>query len=178
MRPYEQTRNATHAYGPTGVAMVNGPSGLISRMENQGVIECTTFGGLDVNAPKEPDGRARYAGARGKDEPDYRGEVYSTSTSEHCQPIISRWSPSEVVVDADCEPGARIVLNQNWDSGWSADGEPTVAFGNLASTVLRSGQRQITFRYRPRTFTLACILTLAMVLGLTFGAYRKRRRTS
>jgi hypothetical protein len=86
------------------------------------------------------------------------------------------FTPDEVDVRVEgAQAGDHLVLNQNWDPGWTANGVPSVALKDAVSTVLPAGASSVAFRYRPPLFGLGlgtCALTLA---GIGILAMRGRR---
>ena len=125
------------------------PSALGAEMGGVGVIECNAFPGLNIYS-KDADGVIKGLGAKGRGTPGYRGEAFFATGAGGAR--ISRFTPSEVTVAVDgASAGDRLVLNENWDPGWSADGRRAEAFEDTISTVLRGGEREVVFRYRPRT---------------------------
>jgi hypothetical protein len=80
-------------------------------------------------------------------------------------------------------PGEHLVLNQNWDPGWHADGRLAASWNDAVSTVLDSGEQTVSFRYRPRTFWLGIVVALfsgglaaAAIRGLRLATQRGGRR--
>jgi hypothetical protein len=167
-RPFAQTRRGGVNYGPSqGRAALNGPSSLLPRLENQGVLDSMTF---DMGGVRDREGhllaRAPFQGARGSDEPGYRGEAFVEGKGEVS---IVFWSPNEVRLQVTGgDPGhTRVVLNQNWDAGWTSAGAPALEHENLVAADVGSGEATVTFCYRPRTFTLGCILAaIGLLLAL------------
>ncbi|MBL8606720.1 MAG: hypothetical protein JNL38_05345 [Myxococcales bacterium] len=154
------------------------PPAMPVRIANQGQLNCITFPGLNPWAPHDASGRVKFMGARGKTEPDYRGEVFLESGQGAAG--FERWSPNEMVVHySGARPGDHVVVNQNWDESWRVDGAPTVNLGWKNAVRVSSSDGTVTFRYVPRTFALGATLSLgsaALVVGLIArGALRRRR---
>ena len=143
-------------------------------IENVGTLECVTDNGLHVTH-HDDEGRMSGVGAYGDDDPEYRGEAYVAERNAPAS-VVS-WTPNAVEVRVDgATPGDHVVLNQNWDAGWSADGSPTVPYKDAVATLATSASQTIRFRYAPRTlwwgvalfgFTIAAI---AFVLARTRSA--------
>ena len=106
-------------------------------------------------------------------DPDYRGEAYLQDS--HGTARITDWSMSCVKVSLRVDAPDRLVLNQNYFSGWKATrqgrteeterllAEPSP--GGLISICVRPGDRKVEFYYLPGSF-----LSGALVSGLTlFG---------
>jgi len=153
---------------------VDGPPELLARRANVGSIRCTTFPGLNFLAPREKDGRPRFQGARGIGDGAYRGEAYVEGGGEAS---IARWSPNEVTVEVrGAASGARLLLNQNWDAGWRANGAPAESSADLVARTLAPGERVVTFTYRPRTFDSGCAVAAAAAAIALAAALAHRRR--
>jgi hypothetical protein len=176
-RAFAQTRRAQFRYGPpAGRTAINGPSTLVSRMENQGVLDTSTF---DMGGARNADGswiaRAPLQGARGSDEPDYRGEVFTEGLGTA---TITAWSPNEVTVEiVGGDRDTRVMLNQNWDAGWTANGIASTPWVDLVS-VLPGTQTRVVFRYRPRTFSLGCVLAGIALFSILAGLFLRKRKRS
>jgi hypothetical protein len=138
-------------------------------IENIGTLECVTDNGLHVTR-HDDEGRMPAVGAWGDSDPEYRGEVYDAERGAPAS-VVS-WTPNVVEVRVDgANPGDHVVLNQNWDSGWTADGAPAVAYKDAVATVATSASQTILFRYAPRTFgwgvALSALTMAAIALILT-----------
>jgi hypothetical protein len=72
-------------------------------------------------------------------------------------------------------PGDLLVLNQNWDPGWRADGVPAVDSHDAVATVIRAPNETVMFRYRPHFWWLSLTLCAATVGGI-IAAFERRRR--
>jgi hypothetical protein len=153
--------------------------GLLVRRANVGAIHCAQFSPNNIGPRRGPDGRPYLLGARGIGDPFYRGEfwVEPSGTAE-----LVRWTPNEVVLAVhDAREGSLLVLNQNWAPGWSANGVAAIDRANLAAHVLVPGEDVVTFRYRPRTFTVSLVLlalALAAFAAVPFVGARKKRATA
>jgi hypothetical protein len=112
-------------------------------------------------------------GAWGDDDPEYRGEAY-VAEGGGAASVVS-WTPNDVEVRVEgARPGDHVVVNQNWDPGWSADGTPAVAYRDAVASVLSAPVQTVHFRYWPRPFGWGLAL-----LGITAGsvAFWLLRRT-
>ena len=102
-------------------------------------------------------------GARGREASDYRGEAFTASGIGTAK-VVS-FSPNEIVVEvAGATIGDRVVINQNFDPGWSVDGRATSAYREAVAGVLQSSNGRLTFRFWPRGLSLGLV-----VLGLTLA---------
>jgi hypothetical protein len=133
-------------------------------IENIGTLECVTDNGLHITH-HDDEGRMSAVGAYGDSDPEYRGEAYVAERNAPAS-IVS-WTPNAVDVRVEgASPGDHIVLNQNWDAGWTADGARAVAYKDAVAAVATSDSQTIHFRYAPRTLwwgVVLCALTMAAI---------------
>jgi hypothetical protein len=158
------------------------PTTLPAELANVGVIECDTFPGLDnfdglASAIPGYDGRPTGLGARGVGDHDYHGESFlvdgvGTAT-------ITGWSPNVIEVRVDgATPGGEVVVNQNWDPGWSVDGRRALDHGNAVAARVTASTQTLRFRYRPPLGWAGCALFAATVVALLLAHRASRRRIS
>ena len=142
-------------------------------LENVGTMECDTDNALH-STHRDPEGRMPGVGAYADNDPDYRGEAYVVERAASA--TVASFTPNEVDVRVEgAEPGDHVVLNQNWDPGWTADGIPAIALHDAVATALQRGTQAVVFRYQPRTLWLgmaACMLTLVAIAGALFWTRR------
>jgi hypothetical protein len=151
------------------------PSSLSAEMANIGTLDCGTFPALH-NYFRDQDGRTAGMGARGRGDPAYRGEVFIPEGVG--QASIDAWSPNEVRVKVTgAQAGEHVVLNQNWDPGWSADGKTALYWGDAVAAQLHGPGSVVVFRYRPPTFIPGLILWALTVGGIAWVYARTRRGT-
>ena len=150
------------------------PEALPAMFANRGVIDCTMMPAQNVWAPKDETGRVKGIGARGRDESDYRGEAFIESGGGSVR--ITSWSPNTVEVSyTGATTPDLLVLNQNWDPGWRANGAPATNDSNRVAYPIQNASGQVRFDFRPRGLGLGIaifVLTLG-ALGL-LGAGRAR----
>jgi hypothetical protein len=152
-----------------------GQASLPSEMANVGQIECMIFPGLNVWAPRDAHGVVVGMGAKGRGDPAYRGEAYTASGKGKAE--LVHFTPNAMTVHVDgADPGDLLVLNQNWDPGWRADGVSAVAYHDAVATVVRAPNETVMFRYRPHFWWLSLIICAATV-GAIVAAFEWRRRT-
>ena len=102
---------------------------LPSEMANVGEVECMIFPGLSIFA-RDAKGVVVGLGAKGQGDPAYRGEVYTASGKGKA--TLDRFTPNAITVHVENAPrGDLVLLNQNWDSGWRANGVPAVAYRDV-----------------------------------------------
>jgi hypothetical protein len=149
------------------------PSSLTAEMANIGTIDCGTFPGFH-NYLRGIDGRTPGLGARGQSDPLYRGEVYIADGPGTAS--IAKWTPNEVTVDVrDAQPGEHLILNQNWDAGWLANGEAAANWADQVAGTIRQANGTIVFRYRPRLL-FPGLAVFALTVGLLGWVHVRRRR--
>jgi hypothetical protein len=150
------------------------PIAMPPMMVNMGVLDCATFPGLGSYF-RDHLGRAPGLGAHARGDPEYHGETYFASGGGHAQ--IQSWTPNEVVVHFDgASEGDILLMNQNWDAGWRANGSTTAPFADLVSTRVERTSGEVTFRYRPRLLFPGIMLLVASVAALFVVRGRQRKR--
>jgi hypothetical protein len=150
-----------------------GQASLPSEMANVGQIECMIFPGLSVFARDEK-GVVHGLGAKGKGDAAYRGEAYTASGKGHAE--LVHFTPNAMTVHVDgAEAGDLLVLNQNWDPGWRADGAPATNYNDAVATVVRAPNETVLFRYRPHYWWLSLGICAVTIGGIAFAFARGRR---
>lgn len=71
-------------------------------------------------------------------------------------------------------PGDLIVLNQNWDPGWTVNGVNAVNFHDTAAAVIDGRSQVFLFRYRPRWWWVSLLLFASTMVGIA-AVFRARR---
>jgi hypothetical protein len=136
-------------------------------IENVGTLECVTDNGYHVTH-HDDEGRMHDMGAYGEGDPEYRGEAYDAERNVPAS-IVS-WTPNAVEVRVDgAKPGDHVVLNQNWDAGWKADGVPTVSYKDAVAAVATSANQTFRFRFAPRTLWWGVGLFALTLAALAFA---------
>lgn len=149
------------------------PPALPAEIENVGTIECITFPGLNVYV-RNAEGGAAGLGAKGRGDPAYRGEAFTKSGVGSAR--IVKWSPNEVTVLVEnANPGDMLVLNQNWDPGWKANGTSAINLEDATATRIEGGVDSYVFRYRPRTWWPALAIFWLTVGTMLFVSRRLRQ---
>ena len=149
------------------------PSSLTAEMANVGTIDCGTFPAFH-NYFRDQEGHVPGLGAHGVGDKDYRGEAFipegvGTAT-------VTKWSPNEVTVEVhDARAGEHLVLNQNYDPGWSASGRSVENWEDTVRVDLHEADATVVFRYRPPTFWPGVLLFFVTVGGIGW-AYRRARK--
>jgi len=150
-------------------------STLPAVLDNVGTLACDTDIGLS-SWQRDLEGRMAGVGAYADNDPDYRGEAYVVERAASA--TVASFTPDEVVVRVEgARPGDHLVLNQNWDPGWTADGVPAIALHDAVTAVLSRASQPVVFRYRPRTLwagLIACALTLGAIAASVLWSRRDR----
>ena len=73
------------------------------------------------------------------------------------------------------QPGEHVVLDQNWDPGWSASGRRVDNCHDTVRAELREADAVIVFRYRPLAFWPGIALFVVTLGGIGFAYHRVRR---
>jgi hypothetical protein len=149
------------------------PPSLPAEMANIGTIDCGTFPGLNVYV-RDQTGRLSGLGAHGRGDPSYKGEAYIADGVG--QAAIESFTPNEIVVSVTgAQAGEHVLLNQNWDAGWSANGTPASNWSDVAAAQIHGPTARVVFRYRPHTLYAGIGALFATLAALAF-AWRSNRR--
>jgi hypothetical protein len=152
------------------------PEALPAVMAGIGVLQCTLHASLNIWAPKDRDGRPFGMGARGKGTKHYRGEVFTESGSGTAR--IAQFSPSRIEVEVTgAKANDRVVLNQNFDPGWSVDGQPAEPYRDTISARVKGPSGRLVFSFWPRGLTLGLVFFALTVAGGA-GLYWRRARAA
>jgi hypothetical protein len=143
---------------------------LTAVLANIGTTDCGTYPAFH-NYFRDHQGHIPGLGARGVGDKDYRGEAFvaeGVGTAE-----IVKFTPNEFTVAVHgATPGEHVVLNQNWDPGWSARGAKTEELGERISARVDSAEQTFVFRYRPLAWWPGLGI-FAATLGAIVWARRK-----
>jgi len=110
--------------------------------------------------------------ARPHDHPRYRGEVWIPGGEGTAE--IVRSTANSIRVRARLASAGHLVVNQNFDPGWEAEGREVEPFRGLISLALPAGQHDVLLRYRPAPVVLGAAVSL-LTAGLGLAALRLRR---
>ncbi len=160
--PFHQEHSAppTMRYAESDWAPPSYPASLA----NIGVTDCSTFPGLH-NWIRNKDGSVPGLGAKGRGDPGYAGEA-SFATGAGYASIVT-WTPNVVSVHySGAQPGDVLVLNENWDAGWSADGRTAIDWNSANGTRVQASSGEVVFRYRSPFFMLGLAIFLLTISGL------------
>ena len=88
---------------------------------------------------------------------------------------VTEWTPNTATVQyAGAAPGATLVYNMNYDSSWSANGSPAIAYESAVATRVTAGAGEVKFRYYPRTLNWGLFVWFLTTLA-AFGGRRVER---
>jgi hypothetical protein len=73
------------------------------------------------------------------------------------------------------QAGEHVVLNQNFDPGWTADGSRAQNWADQVSAPLHGPDTTIVFRYRPVLWWPGLLVFAATVGGVGWAFWRVRR---
>ncbi len=150
-----------------------GPPSLPAEMTNIGTIECVTFPGLNVYAARDRSGHTPGLGAKGRGDPAYKGEAFVAEGAGAA--TITSWSPNAITVHVTgARAGEHVVVNQNWDAGWSANGSRAVDWADTIAAEVSGPDVTVVFRYWPRFLSTALLLFTATVAGIGYAYFRPR----
>jgi hypothetical protein len=147
-------------YNPEGYASTT----LTAAVTNIDSIDCATFSAYSTYLVRDK-ARAPGLGARAVGDAEYRGEAYVAEGRGAAR--ILRFTPNQVDVRVDgARPGDKVVLNQNWDTGWSADGKDAASWQDAIAGFAPSSSATVRFRYWPRMLSfglLVFVLSIAVL---------------
>jgi hypothetical protein len=123
---------------------------------NMGVASCYETRGIMPNTK-----------ARGYNQPDYLGEQYLLGPG-----IVKRrrWTPNELSFDVNSLKPSTMVVNQNYDPGWSvAEGKGeivAVSRDDLLELTVPAGEQRLVLVYRSRQLLIGLFITLGSLAAL------------
>lgn len=145
-------------------------------LSNTGVLECYGVAGLAIYW-RQPDGTIPGQGARGQGTRNYRGEAYTVSGEGRA--TITEWSPNRMVVSIEgANEGDTLVLNQNFDPSWRANGKAAISWNDAVATTLSSSDSTVVFRYFPRRQWAGLAIFGITLVGILGAWFRYRERTA
>jgi hypothetical protein len=147
---------------------------LTAEMANIGTIDCSTFPGLNSYI-RGADGRTPGLGAYGKGTPHYKGEAYVAEGRGKATLVSFTPNVMDVLVEG-ATPGDHVVLNQNWDAGWRADGSPALNWADAVAAPITSPTQTVRFRFVPKTLWWGIASFVLTVAGLVVPSIVRRRQ--
>jgi hypothetical protein len=146
------------------------PEAVPALLAGVGILPCTLHASLTIWVPKGEDGRPLGMGAKGRESPDYRGEAY-TESGEGTARVVA-FSPSRVEVEVrGAKQGERVVLNQNFDPGWRANGRATEPFHHAISVRLAAPDEHLVFDFHVRGWLAGWLVfgaTVSLLIGFRY----------
>lgn len=102
---------------------------------------------------------------------EYPGEVYLMSGG---QALLVEFSPNRLEVDYNAPGGGRLVVNQNYHSGWRVGAHWAINEDGLLAADVSPGKGRLSFHYRPRNLWPGCLISALAWLNLLLLGYRLR----
>lgn len=89
---------------------------------------------------------------------------------------IEKYAPNHIVITAQTSQGGLLFLSDVYYPGWKAfvDGEETKIYRanyTFRSVCLGPGDHRVEFRYRPTSFLVGAIVSVAAVVGLALACF-------
>jgi hypothetical protein len=107
--------------------------------------------------------------------PLYRGEVYLEGASGRA--AYRFWSPNRLLVEVASSAPDTLVINQNYYPGWRAKGGLRVEpYNGLIAVKIDPKVHEVEVYYRPTSFVIGALLSLATLMGMVFWSRYLRRR--
>ena len=116
--------------------------------------------------------------------PPSDGSIKDSSRQPSGRAWVASRSPNQIIVTANADSLARLVLAQTYYPGWKADvngvQQPVSTEGIFRSVPVEPGDDTVTFRFQPGTYVVGAYLGLlgALAAGTAAGMAiaRMRRR--
>lgn len=86
----------------------------------------------------------------------------------------TRWSPNAIDVEVTLSRPARLVVNQNYESGWQSTVGTAEPLNRMLTVNLPAGHHTLTLTHRPVGFVAGLVLTL---LGAALSLFTWKRLT-
>jgi len=132
-------------------------------LSNSGIVNAYEV----VNVKK---GNVKIVGESG-----YRGEAYLLNNNGYSR--VVQFTPNQVIIEVDLSKPDRLILNQNFDSGWRVRGVKSRVnpYNGLISAEIPQGQHRVVFYYLPLSFMIGSVITVFSILFLCIFLLRKDR---
>ncbi|MBI4950110.1 MAG: hypothetical protein HY955_08205 [Deltaproteobacteria bacterium] len=137
-------------------------------LKNIGVANC-------YESMHPPTAVSPYGDEAGRLNPYYTGEAYLASRGGAV--VIRKFSPNEVIVEAESLSDDILVLNQNFFKGWKAEGAAREAesHNGLVSARVPAGKNVVRFYYSPTSFKIGLAVSAISLLAALAILLRRRR---
>lgn len=111
---------------------------------------------------------------RAREDRDYRGEAYAEGNATV---RLLRLTPNTVRLLVDAKTGDTVVVNQQFDRGWSATPFAVKSHETLLAIDVPPGSHVVSLHYRPPWILSGTLITLVTLLGLgVLWRYRSRKQ--
>ena len=162
-----------HLPGPLNYQYEWAPPSLPAVLANIGTIDCGTFPAFH-NYFRDHNGNVPGLGAHGEGDPKYKGEAYIAEGAGRAE--LATFTPNQMtVVVHEAQVGEHVVLNQNYDPGWSANGTRATEWSETIAARIDAPEQTFVFRYRPLMWWPGLVLFVATAGGIVWTALRSRR---
>lgn len=85
------------------------------------------------------------------------------------------WSPNQIELQVELQRPARLLINQNYHTGWRSSVGEVVAHDALLAVDLPAGKHELTLRFLPRSAVFGALVSLAaLIAGLAYARSRAR----
>lgn len=107
-----------------------------------------------------------------RDAAGYRGEAYLEETDGTAE--ILYFSPCELKIRVRASGAGNLIINQNWDPWWGANGGRSITRTDrsLMSVPIESGESEIVLRYKSTPFLIGSMISFASLIGAAIVAAR------
>ncbi len=89
-----------------------------------------------------------------------------------------RWTPNALELEATLTSPGTVLVNQNWDTGWSTSAGTLRAHDGILAVDLPAGTTRFRLTYWPRGSTIGLLLMLLAAVGAWWMIRRDRRQLS
>jgi hypothetical protein len=76
------------------------------------------------------------------------------------------------------KPGDHVVLNQNFDPGWSVNDQPAEPYRDAIAARLTAPSQRLTFRFWPRGLSAGLVVLALTLLASAAALYWRRARAA
>jgi hypothetical protein len=110
--------------------------------------------------------------AKSIDDPNYVAEVYL----ENRQPAnYTYWSPNKLIVNFQTYEDTRVIINQNYDPGWSVRGKQTENFSGLLAVKVNQTETEVELSYFPNSFLIGGVISAVSLIGFLITYFYLRK---
>jgi hypothetical protein len=111
--------------------------------------------------------------------PMLRGDLKNEEwlDDESAGTLVERaWSPDRIDLEVDLTRPAKVLVNQNWHSGWRASVGEVQSQHGLLGVAMPAGQNTLALRFSPKSATGGAWTSLVALLAFALLAWRVRRQ--